>query len=129
MAHLQREVVLLASGARTATQTLGPYFNPDDTGDTCAIEIILDLTAFVTAASLTLSIEEWNPGAAAFRTVLAGVAITAIGVSRIRIGPSYGNTANVSQGDHLGTQYRVVVTHGNANSHTYSVTAQRIYER
>lgn len=118
------EKVLLASGARTATQTLGPYFSPDAEGDVDGIEVILDLTAFVTAASLTLSIQEYNEGSAAFREVLAAVALTANGVKRLRIGPMVPNVANENQTGFVARQYRVVVTHGNANSHTYSVAAK-----
>lgn len=124
------EEVILASGARTATQTLGPFFNPDDSGQVEGIEVVLDLTAFTTAASLTLSIEEFVPNAATgagnFRQVLAAVALTATGTTRLRYGPRFPETANQSRTGYVGTQYRVVVTHGNANSHTYSVTVKRV---
>lgn len=133
MGYLMREPVLLVSGARATTQTLGPYTNPDDAGDIDAFEVILDLTAFVTAASLTLSIEEWvasdNVGGGAYRTVLAGVALVATGQSRLRIGMTYPDVANLSRADHIGSRYRVVVTAGNANSHTYSVSVQKLYNR
>lgn len=129
MAYLIDEAVILASGARTTTQTLGPYANPDDRGDIVAIEVVLDLTAFTTAASLTLSIEEYNEGAGAFRQVVAAAALVATGVKRLRYGPSYPAVANVSETGNVGRQYRVVVTAGNANSHTYSVTVKRVRER
>ena len=118
------EAILLASGARTTTQTIGPYVNPDSIGDVIGIEVVLDLTAFTTAASLTLSIEEWNQGAGAYRTVLAATALAANGVKRLLITPITPTAANATQSGLVGNQYRVVVTHGNANSHTYSVTAK-----
>src|SRR3970040_1286935 len=101
---LVTEVVLLASGARTATQTLGPYFNPDSIGDVIGIELALDLTAFTTAASLTLSIEEWNQGAGAYRTVLAATALAANGVKRLLITPVTPTAANASQSGLVGNQ-------------------------
>lgn len=113
---------LLASGARTTTQTLGPYANPDNEGDIETIEIVLSLTAFSTAASLTLSIEEANPTTGTFEQVIAATALTATGVKRLRIGTHTPNTANENQCGIVGNLYRVVVTHGNANSHTYSVS-------
>ena len=118
------EAVLLVSGARTSTQTIEPLFNPDSLGDITGIEIVLDLTAFTTAASLTLSIEEWNQGAGAYRTVLAATALAAVGVKRLLITPISPTAANASLSGLVGNQFRVVVTHGNANSHTYSVTAK-----
>ena len=118
------EGILLASGARTTTQTLGPYANPDSLGDVIGIEVVLDLTAFTTAASLTLSIEEWNQGSGAYRSVLAATALAANGVKRLLITPVTPTAANATQSGLVGNQYQVVVTHGNANSHTYSVTAK-----
>jgi hypothetical protein len=133
MAHLIRQVVLLATGARTTTQTLGPYSNPDDSGDVTALDVVVDLTAFTTAASLTLSIEEFVEndavGGGNWRPSIAAAALTATGQARLRIGPAYSNVASASLGDHLGRRYRIVVTHGNGNSHTYSVTAEKVYGR
>lgn len=122
------ETVILASGARAATQTLGPYANPDADGAIHSLEVVLDLTAFTTAASLTLSIEEYNEGSGAFRQIVAAAALAANGVKRLRIGPEMPQVANVSETQIVGRQYRVVVTHGNANSHTYSVTIKRLYD-
>jgi hypothetical protein len=131
MAHLIRQVVILATGARATTQTLGPFFNPDDAGDVSAIDVVVDLTAFTTAASLTLSVEEFVEndavGGGNWRSSIASVALTAAGQARVRIGASYSNVANQSLGDHIGKRYRVVVTHGNANSHTYSVNLEKVY--
>lgn len=120
------EAILLASGARTTTQTLGPYFNPDTSGNVCGIEVAVDLTAFVTAASLTVTIEEYIEGKGAFVAVLTSAVIAATGTTLLRYRPLAAEIANLSTNGHLGKQYRVVVTHGNANSHTYSVTAKLI---
>lgn len=126
MSYLVDEEVILASGARTATQTLGPYKSPDQFGTVDAIEVILDLTAFTTAASLTLSVEGYVEGSSAFRTILSGAALTAVGVTRLVLGPMVPAAANASATAILPKQLRVVVTHGNANSHTYSVTVRRL---
>lgn len=125
MPHMD-EAVLLASGARTTTQTLGPNPNPDSLGDICGIEVVVDLTTFTTAASLTTSIEEYVEGKAGWVAVLTSAARTANGTDRLRYRPTAPEVANQSTSGHLARQYRVVVTHGNANSHTYSVTIKRI---
>lgn len=117
------EQVILASGARTTTQTLGPYTNSDEGGEVRAIEALVNLTAFTTAASLTLSIEEEIDGT--WRQVIAATALTATGASRLRLGPDFPVTANVSATGLVGARFRIVVTHGNANSHTYSVVLRR----
>lgn len=120
MAYRVDEEVVLASGARTTTQTLGPYWSPDDLGDVDFLEVILDLTAFTTAASLTLSIEDEVAGN--FRQLVASTALTANGVKRLRVGPTFPNVANESLAALVARRFRVIVTHGNGNSHTYSVT-------
>lgn len=124
MAHIDEELAL-ASGARTTTQTLGPYPEVDAGGEVRAVEVVLNLTAFTTAASLTLSIEEDVTGAGTWVTSIAGVAVTANGASRIRLGPDFPISANASQTGLIPGRWRVVVTHGNANSHTYSVLIRR----
>lgn len=126
------QTVLLATGARTTTQTLGAYANPDETGIVEAIEVVVDLTAFTTAASLTLSFQEFVPdgaGSGTWSTIISAAALTATGQARLRIGPEFTSAANVAVSAFVAPSYRVVVTHGNANSHTYSVVAKIAYGR
>jgi hypothetical protein len=122
------EAVLLASGARTTTQTLDPVGTRVNevgiTGNALLLEVCVNLTAFTTAASLTPSIEFWDVGAGAWVSVLAGAALAANGTVILRVGPYQPVVANLTLGSIVWPRWRVVVTHGNANSHTYSVSAR-----
>lgn len=128
MAHLT-EGVLLASGARTTTQTLTPGISLGaPMGAPVGLEVVLDLTAFTTAASLTMSIQAYDPGKEDWITLLADAAVTSISTSMLRIGRGVPTVANESIGVFVPLLWRVVVTHGNANSHTYSVSARVLSE-
>lgn len=120
------EEILAASAPRTSTLTGSDQFNPDPRGDIELIEVILDLTAFVTAASLIVSIEGYLEAPGAYRTILASASITGNGTTRLVLGPLVPAATNASATGPVPNRYRVVVTHGNGNSHTYSVTIRRV---
>lgn len=103
------QTVVYASAARSATPTVVTF----SMGAFSTLRLVLDLTAFVTAASLTVTVEMFDPLSNKWVNVLTSSAITAVSVNGL--GPISG----------LRGQVRVTVTHGNANSHTYSVAAHR----
>lgn len=115
------ETALLPSAARTTTQTFDDLlaFNAK------ALEVILDLTAFTTAASLTVTIDLKDPNSGKYINILTGAAIVANGTQRLRISPHLAAVANQVANDHVPATFRITVTHGNANSHTYSLTLIR----
>lgn len=129
-----REATLLASGARTTTQTLDPsaisgaanVYQSALSGDANILEVYVNLTAFTTAASLTLSIEAFDEIANAWVSILAAAALTATGTKRLLIGPELVTAANAVLASMVPARWRVVATHGNANSHTYHVVARVI---
>jgi len=131
------EGTLLASGARTTTQTLDPasiagasaVYAGTVAGDCEVLEVFCNLTAFTTAASLTLSVEFYDTASAAWVSVLAAAALTATGTKRLLIGPELVTAANAVLASLVWPRWRVVATHGNANSHTYSVTCRAITSR
>jgi hypothetical protein len=90
-----------------------------------AIEAIIDLTAFVTAASLTMSIDIKDPASGKYINLVTGAAIVANGTQRLRVSPDLAAVANSIANDHCPAVFRVRVAHGNANSHTYSVSLIR----
>lgn len=97
---------IYASAARTAT----PAAVIDNPGYDTTLRVVLDLTAFTTAASLTVTIDTLDQLTNKWVNVATGTAITAVStVGLLATG--------------LAGPYRVTVTHGNGNSHTYSVTA------
>lgn len=97
---------LYPSAARTAT----PAAVIDNPGYDSALRVVVDLTAFTTAASLTVTIDTFDDLTGKWVNVATGTAIAAVSTVGL-----------LAQG--LAGKYRVTVTHGNANSHTYSVTA------
>ena len=113
------ESAQLASAARTSTQT-GPDQINSDRYD--MIELYLDLTAFSTAASLTLRLQRWDPAKGAFVDLLVAAALTGNGQSTLRLGPLVPDVANLSRTGYVPGRFRWVVTHGNGNSHTYSLS-------
>jgi len=131
------EGTLLASGARTTTQTLDPasisgasavYTGVLD-GQCKILEVFCNLTAFTTTASLTLSVEFYDATNSAWVSVLAATALTATGTKRLLIGPELVTAANAVLAALVWPRWRVVATHGNANSHTYSVACRAITSR
>lgn len=128
------EGTLLASGARTSTQTLDPasiagaaaVYQGVLHGGTEVLEVFCNLTAFTTAASLTMSVEFYDENSTAWVSVLAATALTATGTKRLLIGPGLVTAANAVLAAMVWPRFRVVMTHGNANSHTYSVSARAV---
>jgi hypothetical protein len=119
LAQIQVEKIELASGARSATYT-GVQRENVEFAD--IIEVFCDLTAFVTTASLTLSIEAHDAAKGGFVSILAATALTAVGSKRLIVGPSVPTAANASLTAIVPMRYRIVATHGNGNSHTYSIS-------
>lgn len=124
----QVEATLLASGARTTTQTLDPLtvansFYTGFMGKPEFLEVTLDMTT-VGTGSVTLSIEEWVESAGAFKLRLASAAIVTNILTRLIIGPSVPTAANASATGLVPNRWRVICTANNANSATYSVSAR-----
>lgn len=96
------------------------------------LTLILDLTAFAVAASLTLKVEgvdrvsgktygssgdvSVNPN------LLLGAAVTAVKTFRYSIGIGVTGVASLVVNDYVPPFFRVTLTQGNANSHTYTLS-------
>lgn len=108
-------VTILASGARTTTQT------SDDYQGGTGLHLIINMTSAGTG-SVTPKIQgKGNLGT--YYDILVGSAITTDSVNVLKVGPGIGQVANGAAADILPPTWRVVVTANNANSATYSVTA------
>ena len=91
--------------------------------------VIIDLTAFDTAASITPTIRGFDPVSGKTWDILVGPAIVALSEAAptvLRVHPDLTATTNVIAKDVLPPNWEIVVTHNNANSHTYTVSAQLI---
>jgi hypothetical protein len=113
------EVTVLASAARTTTQTQGDQTTP--TGIR-GIRVVLDMTTAGTG-SVTLEIDGKDSLSGKYYALLTGAAVTTDSTNVYTVYPSNTVAANVSASTALPKIWRVKVTANNANSATYSVGA------
>jgi hypothetical protein len=111
---------ILASAARTTTTDSADQVNAGVWGAV----FVLNLTAFTTAASLTLKVQRKNADGTYTDIFTAPAAITALGKYVYVVAPGIGAVASEFAGTGnkaLPGDWRVEVVHGNGNSHTYAV--------
>lgn len=113
------EVTVLASAARTTTQTSADLINYNGK----KLKIILDVTSAGTG-SVTVTINGKSTLSSKYYLLLAGAAVTTNSTNVYTIFPGATATANVSANDCVPLIFQVVVTANNTNSVTYSVDAQ-----
>jgi hypothetical protein len=113
---LNKEATLLASAARTTTQTSADIANPYAN----AVTVVLDMTT-VGTGSVTVSIQGKDTASGKYRTLLTGAAITTNSTNTYKVGPNIAASANAIAQDYLPSTLRIVVTANNANTATYSV--------
>lgn len=113
------EVTVLASAARTTTQTSADLINYNGK----KLKIILDVTSAGTG-SVTVTINGKSTLSSKYYLLLAGAAVTTNSTNVYTIFPGATATANVSANDCVPRIFQVVVTANNTNSVTYSVDAQ-----
>jgi hypothetical protein len=108
---------ILASASRTTTQTSADQ----NTFNARALVVTLSVTVAGTGSvAITINGKDAN---GIYYAVLAGIAVTANGISQYSVGPGLPATANVSANAPLPSTVQVVATAGNANPITYSVGA------
>lgn len=110
---------LFASGSYTATQSSAVQNNLDGKG----VEVTLNVSSLNAGTpSVTLKIEAIDPVSGnVAATLLTGAAVSTVTAKRYTVYPGVAAAANVSASDVIGWQYRVTVTHTDAQPITYSV--------
>jgi hypothetical protein len=111
-------ITVLASAARTTTQTQADQTNYNHRG----ILVVLDVTVPGTG-SITVEIDGKDPVSGKYYALLTGAAVTTTTTNVYRVYPGLTAAANATASDVLPRTWRVKVTHNNANSITYSVGA------
>ncbi len=127
-------VILLASAARTTTTTVDrttPEDFPFDskrpqrtfptTAEASLFHFILDVTAVSGSASIVLAVSGYDIASAKYYAILTATAVTTTGTNVFKIGASMPGTANLTANDFLTERFKVVITHGTADSITYSL--------
>ena len=115
-----RVVTLLASAARTATNNSATISNPRGK----ALRFHVDCTARAGSASTVFSFQGYDPVGADYYTILDSAAVTTAAKTTYTIGLGSTVTANVSANVPAPVKFRVLATHGTADAHTYSVSAE-----
>lgn len=110
-------VILLASAARTTTQTSADIQNAFGAA---FITVILDMTV-VGTGSVTVTINGKDPASNKYYLLLTGAAVVTNSTNIYSVGPGLPVTSNISASGHIPPVFQIVVTANNANSATYSV--------
>jgi len=112
------EETYLASAARTATNNSADFTNYNARG----LHAIVNVSAVTGAASITPIIQGKDPVSGLYYDILAGLPITTVGTNVIKVYPGISAVLNAAAADILPRTYRLRVTHGTADSITYSVS-------
>lgn len=111
------QIIAFPSAARTATVTSG---NIKTLGHE-SVNVVFDVSSITLTPSLTLSIEAYDLASNSWRSLLSGSAVTTVSNNVYKIGPQLTASANLVLKDYVPSIIRVLVTHLDADSATYSV--------
>lgn len=118
---LGRVVSVLPSAARTATPDTVEILEFDS--GVSGLALVVDSTAVTATGTLTVKIQGVDPVSGKTWDILTSTAISSVATTVLRVHPSIAAVANSAAADVLPPRVRILVTHGNAVSMTYSVTA------
>jgi len=114
------QVALYQSLARIATPAAAA-FSPS--AGQRGLHLVIDVTAVTSTPSVVPTIDAQDVLSGKWYNLLTGVAITATGTTVLKIYPGIGTIANGAASDVITANMRLVMTHGNANSITYTAAA------
>ena len=112
---------LYASAARTATVTGTDQFNLGHRG----LHLVIDVTAVTATPSIVPTIQG-KSATGIYYDILVGTAITATGTIVLKVYPGIGAVAGGAASDVLPAVWRLLLTHADADSATYSVAANLV---
>lgn len=113
---------VLSLTARTATVNSSDFKNYNARG----AHFIVDVTAITATPSITVKIQGKDPGNGNYYDLLVSSAITAVGVTVLKVYPGITAVANLAANDVLPWDWRVRVEHADTDSITYSVGANLV---
>lgn len=114
--------VIYPSAARTATPTAVTV----NTSRVKALRVVIDITAITATPLLTVTIDVGDSLSGKFVNLLTSAVLAAVGTTALTIALGATVVANVSASAPLGDSVRITVSHGDADSATYSVSAHLI---
>lgn len=113
------EKVVYASAARTATPTAVNI----NTGRAKELRIVIDATAITATPSVVCTVDGADSTSGKFFNIITSAAIVAVGTTVLTVALGVTPAANVAVSAPLPQIIRVTMTHGDADSITYTVTA------
>lgn len=118
----KRRIILRPAAAYTTTFTSQPYTTPYHNG----IMLMLYATALAATPSIVMKIQGWDvDGAGTWTDLLTDAAVTTAAPtgSELKMYPGAITAANAALDRPLPNKWRVVCTHGDADSITYKLFA------
>lgn len=88
--------------------------------------MVIDVTAIGPAPTVVPLIECFDVRSGKWYPILTGAAIVAVGTTVLRVYPGMAAVANLRADDMLSEQVRLSMTHGNADSITYSAAVHLV---
>lgn len=113
------EKVVYASAARTATPTAVTI----NTGRAKELRVVIDVTAITATPSVVCTIDGVDSLSGKTFNILTSAAIVATGTTILTIALGQTVAANVSASAPLPQTIKITMTHGDADSATYTVSA------
>jgi hypothetical protein len=115
-----QQLTVLPSAARTVDPNT---IELRDLGRVSGIAVMIDATAIVSTPSITVKIQGVDVLTGKTWDILTSTAIATAVTTVLKVRPGITPVTNVAVADIIPPIVRIVVSHGNANSITYSVTA------
>ena len=125
----RREVPLQAPGTVVAAANTNQWDLYEIPSEVAGVVLVVNVTAAATGTTPSVVPTIYGRAGAANVTwsILAGAPITAVGTYVFKVHDSLTAAANLVANDVIGEYLRIEMAHGNAQSITYSVTAELIY--
>jgi len=117
--HANDNITILASAARTASEDSATFDNPNHR----AAHFVINVTAITATPSVVFSIEAFDVASGIFYPILTALAITSVGTTVLKVGMGFTPVPDLTANNLMPFRYRVVATHADADSITYSVGA------
>lgn len=119
MSVIRPQVTVYASAARTATPTATPFGSNGAHG----LHLVINVSAAAATPSVVPTIDGYDDLSDTWYNLLTGSAITATGATVLKIYPGIAAVANAAASDVVPNKLRLVMTHADADSITYSAAA------
>ena len=108
---------VLASAARTVTNNSEDLTNSQQRG----CHVIIDVTAISASPSVVPTIQGKDAVSGEYYELLTGTAITGTGTTVLKVYPGLTPAANTVINDIVPSKFRILMTHDDTDSITYSV--------